>query len=79
MTPHVLVSLALVAGLAGTPLVVAQEEVDCMECHEPAEDWEGMTVDEIIVQAKDPGNKRHRDNDALTDEQLRAIVAPLME
>jgi hypothetical protein len=50
----------------------------CLECHEPIEDWAGMTVDEIIVEAKAPDNKRHEANEALTDEELRVIIGVLM-
>lgn len=50
----------------------------CMECHEPTEDWAGLTVDEIIAKAKDPENKRHAPNQALTDEQLKLIIGVLL-
>jgi cytochrome c551/c552 len=78
MKIHLLAGLALVASVAAIPQVMAQDAADCMECHEPAEDWAGLTVDEIIVKAKDPGNKRHKGHSGLSDEQLRAIIIPLM-
>jgi hypothetical protein len=49
-----------------------------MDCHEPAEDWEGMTSEEVLAIARDPSIKRHKDNQALSDEQLKAIIAELL-
>ncbi|MCB1705181.1 MAG: hypothetical protein KDI17_09965 [Halioglobus sp.] len=76
----------LIAGLccwslSGFALPVLAADTDpqqCLECHEPIEDWAGMTVDEIIVEAKNPENKRHEGNEALTDEQLRLMIGVLM-
>lgn len=68
-------------GLSGIALPVLAADTDpqqCLECHEPIEDWAGMTVDEIIVEAKAPGNKRHEANQALTDEQLRLMIGVLL-
>jgi hypothetical protein len=67
--------------LSGFALPVLAADTDpnqCLECHEPMEDWAGMTVDEIIVQAKGPENKRHEANQALTDEELRLMIARLL-
>ena len=50
----------------------------CMECHEPAEDWEGLSSAEILATAQDASIKRHKDNRELTDEQLKAIIAKLL-
>ena len=50
----------------------------CLDCHEPAEDWEGLSADEILAKAKDASIKRHADNAELSDEQLAAIIAELM-
>ena len=49
----------------------------CLECHEPAEDWAGMSMDELVADARDPDNKRHKDNEAFTDEQLKLIIVSL--
>ena len=59
--------------LAGDP-----DPNQCLECHEPSEDWAGMTVDQIIVAARNPDNKRHASHKDLTDEQLRLIIATLL-
>ncbi len=65
--------------LAGAVMpALAQDPPRCLECHEPAEDWAGMTVEEIMAAAKKPDNKRHEPNQALTDEQLRLIIAELL-
>lgn len=69
------IAIALCAG--GLPSLAAEEE-GCLECHEPAEDWEGMSAEEIFTDARAPGNKRHKDNDALSDDQLKALIAPLV-
>ena len=50
----------------------------CLDCHEPAEDWEGMSAEEILADAKDTSIKRHADNADLSDEQLQAIIAELL-
>lgn len=66
-------SNAVTPALAGDP-----DPQQCLECHEPAEDWEGMTVEEIMTDARAPDNKRHKDNESLSDEQLRLIIANLL-
>ena len=58
-------------------LADATEEL-CMECHEPAEDWEGLSSAEILTAAQDASVKRHKDNRALSEEQLKAIIAKLL-
>ena len=60
-----------------TPALAADPEI-CLDCHEPAEDWEGMSADEILAAAKDLSNKRHKDNGDLSDEGLKAIIAELV-
>ena len=59
------------------PLYAGDADV-CLDCHEPSEDWEGMSADEILAQAKDTSIKRHADNADLSDEELQAIIAKLM-
>jgi hypothetical protein len=78
MNKSTLVGLCLFA-LSGAVVTPAfAEDPKCLDCHEPAEDWAGMTVDQIMAQAKNPNNKRHADNMALSDEQLKAIIAKLL-
>lgn len=62
---------------AGEP--AAGEPALCLDCHEPAADWQGMSVEEIFEAAKDAEIKRHKDNLELSDEQLRAMVELLMK
>lgn len=81
MKNTILASL-LAAGMIATPLALGQEEENvCLDCHEPAEDWEGMSAEEIFIEARDPDkeNKRHRDNDALSDEQLKVLISTMTE
>lgn len=66
-------STVVMPALAGDP-----DPQQCLECHEPAEDWAGMSVEEIMADAKAPDNKRHKDNLALSDEQLKLIIAELL-
>jgi len=67
--------------LSGAVVPVMAQDTDpnqCLECHEPSEDWAGMTVDEIITAAKNPDNKRHAGHAALSDEQLKLIIGTLL-
>ena len=70
-------AIALCAG-ALPALAVDTDSEQCLECHEPAEDWANMTMDEIVASAKDPDVKRHADNRELSDEQLKLIITTLM-
>ena len=45
---------------------------------EPAEDWAGMTPEQMLADAKDPDNKRHKDIAGLSDEELMQIITELM-
>jgi hypothetical protein len=64
---------------AALPVMAADTDPQqCLECHEPMEDWAGMTIDEIVVEAKAPGNKRHKGHDAITDEEMKLMIATLM-
>ena len=76
MVKQIVVASALVAGLTGTAMVLAGDL--CMECHEPADDWQGLTPEEILAKAQDPDNDMHEDNKGLTEEQLKAMIASLM-
>lgn len=59
-------------------LAADSDPQQCLECHEPIEDWAGMTTEQIIEGARAPDNKRHAANQALTDEQLRLIIGVLI-
>ena len=66
--------------LAGFSLTaLAGDEEICLDCHVPAEDWEGMTAEEIYTTAADMSIKRHADNADFSEEALRAVVAKLLE
>ena len=43
-----------------------------------AEDWEGMSAEEIVAQAKDASIKRHADNQEISDEEMKKIVDVLL-
>lgn len=68
-------SVALVGAVAP---VLAGDASLCLDCHEPAEDWEGMSADQVFADARAAGNKRHNDIGDLSDEQLKAIIAELL-
>lgn len=72
-------AIMAVALSLGTLPALAEEEAVCLECHEPAEDWEGFTTEEILVEVRNPDNKRHKDMQELSDEQLQALFVALME
>ncbi len=57
----------------------AGDEELCLDCHEPAEDWEGMSAEEVLEAASDMSIKRHADNADFNEEQLKAIIAKLLE
>ncbi len=69
-------SSAAMLGLAGA--TYAGDEELCLDCHEPAEDWEGMTAEEVLESASDTSISRHADNAEFSEEQLKAIIASLM-
>jgi hypothetical protein len=70
--------LLVLAGI-GVPALGGEPDANqCLECHEPAEDWAGLSVVEIMQAAKAPDNKRHENNQALSDEDLRLIIAKLL-
>ena len=50
----------------------------CLDCHEPSEDWEGMSVDDILAVAKDPEVKRHDDNRDISDDDLKSMIGQLL-
>ena len=77
---QVVASLVTAAVLALGPLfAVAGDPELCLDCHVPAEDWEGMSPEEILAEAKNMEIKRHADNADLSDEQLMAMIAELLK
>ncbi|WP_133126051.1 hypothetical protein [Pseudohalioglobus lutimaris] len=70
------VLVALVMGLSFSAW--AGDEEICMDCHEPAEDWEGMSAEEIYTQAADTSIKRHADNSEFSEDELKAMIAKLL-
>ena len=70
--------IALAAALMFSLPAHAGDEELCLDCHEPAEDWEGMSADEILATAADTSIKRHADNAEFSEEQLKAIIATLL-
>lgn len=65
--------------LAAVPFAAAGDVAQCLDCHEPAEDWQDMTTEEIFAFARDASIKRHADNEALSDEALQALIVELTE
>ena len=70
-----LLCLVTVLGFS-LPVSAADPEL-CLDCHEPSEDWEGMTPAEILAEAKNTKIKRHKDNKELSDDDLEAMIAEL--
>ena len=59
------------------PALAGDEEL-CLDCHVPAEDWEGMSAEEVLETASDTSIKRHADNAEFSEEQLKAMIATLL-
>jgi hypothetical protein len=78
MNKNFVAGLCLLALSSAVMPTLAQDPQKCLECHEPAEDWAGLSVEEIMTAAKAPDNKRHAPNQALSDEQLRLIITELL-
>lgn len=57
---------------------MAGDDALCLDCHEPAEDWEGLSAEEILETAMDASIKRHADNVEFSEEQLKAMIASLL-
>jgi hypothetical protein len=70
---------SVVLTLAVSGMVWAADPEMCLDCHEPAEDWEGMNAEEILAEAKDPGIKRHADNREISDDDLTLMISKLLE
>ena len=71
--------LAVISVSAVVAPVFAGDADMCLDCHDPADDWEGMSVVEIIAAAKDTRIRYHVDNRELSEEQLQAIVSRLLK
>lgn len=71
-------AVAALLQLGSIATVNAGEEEQCLDCHEPAEDWEGLSRAEIVEAIRAPDNRRHKDNRELSDEQITAILAELL-
>ncbi len=78
MKKALIVSFALMTGFTLAPSGVNADEILCMECHEPADDWEGMSAKEILAEAMDKENAQHEDNAAFSKEQLETMIATLL-
>ena len=74
----VLIALSTAALLSLGGSVYAGDEELCLDCHEPAEDWEGMSAEEVFENASDMSIKRHADNAEFSEEQLKARIATLL-
>lgn len=58
------------------PAMAADPEL-CLDCHEPAEDWEGMSSEELLKEAMDLSNKKHKDNAGISADEMKGIIATL--
>ena len=80
MMKSVFAGMIIVAASATALPALAADPEACLDCHEPAEDWAGMSADELLADAKDQSNKRHKKEGVLdmSDEDLKAVIAELM-
>lgn len=69
----------LALSLSGSPILAEDADADlCLDCHVPAEDWEGMTTDEILAKAVSADIARHAGNEEIGEEQLRQMIGELL-
>ena len=73
-----LATLTLFAVCSYSGYALAEDAQLCLDCHEPAEDWQGMSVDEVLAEASDLDIKRHADNAEFSEEQLKAMITKLL-
>ena len=80
MKKNLLAGMLVAAVCAGALPVFAGDADLCLDCHEPAEDWAGMSADELLADSKAPDNKRHKKEGVLdlSDDELKTIIAELM-
>ena len=80
MKKHLIAVLGCLAlSLPAAPVLAEEIDADlCLDCHEPAEDWEGMSVEQIMEQAVSADIARHAGNEEASEEQLRKIVEELL-
>ena len=71
-------AMMTVALCGAVPAALAGDADLCLDCHEPADDWEGMSREQVFTDARDPDIKRHEDNQDLSDEQLKVVITELL-
>lgn len=69
--------IAVLALILGASVACAGDEELCLDCHVPAEDWEGLSAEDILAEAKNMEIRRHADNADLSDEQLKTMIVEL--
>jgi cytochrome c551/c552 len=75
-----LICTLMIVGMSASAIpALADDEAPCLNCHVPAEDWVGLSSDQILEDARNPENKRHKTIQALSDEQLKAMITSLLE
>lgn len=78
MKKNLFAAAVLVAACGNAIPTLAVDPESCLDCHEPSEDWAGMSTDEMVIKAKDLTNKRHADHADISDEQMKVIITELM-
>jgi len=65
------------SAMAGDAAAGAKKAEDCLECHEPAEDFAGQSADELIASMKSivSGQMKHKKKVALSDADIADIAA----
>ena len=53
MKRNLFAGMLAAAVCAGALPVFAGDEVLCLDCHEPAEDWEGLSREDVLAKARD--------------------------
>ena len=78
MNKHLFAGLVLDTTLGVATSTLAADPELCLDCHEPAEDWVGMSSEELLKDAMDLTNKRHKDNAGISADEMKQIIATLM-
>lgn len=77
MKKHLIAALCCLGLSAAIPVLAEDTEI-CLDCHVPAEDWEGLTVDDVLAAALDQDIARHAGNEELGEEQLRQMIETML-
>ena len=69
----------LALSLGALPALAEEaDDIVCLDCHVPEEDWPGMFTNEILAEAVNVEIPRHEGNEQLGEEKLRQMIEQMM-